>query len=208
MNLLKSAWAVVKENRREYISMNIIYYGLVAIFMVIAAFNRPLQDGLIKTIGEAFLSGPLALVGSAYLNAEVLKAIALTFLVNLFIASVLYITLPSLIIPFLGLLLGIYRAVLWGLIFSPLHPDMQLVMIPHSLTLILECQAYILVMFAAFLQGRSFLWPKTAGVEGHGRGYLAGLQLTGKVYVLVVLTLLAAAIYEVIEVLLLAKFLS
>jgi hypothetical protein len=45
-------------------------------------------------------------------------------------------------------------------------------------------------------------------VVGHWRGYLEGLKRTGKIYLLVILTLLIAAIYEVLEVVLLAKFLS
>ena len=73
-------------------------------------------------------------------------------------------------------------------------------MIPHSLTLLLEGQGYILALLAAYIQGRAFLWPKTAGVEGHARGYVEGLKRTGLLYVLVVLVLLISAIYEVIEV--------
>jgi len=138
----------------------------------------------------------------------VLTAIGLTFLVNLFLASLIFITLPSLIIPGVGILMGVYRAALWGLIFYPGHPDMQLVMIPHSLTLLLEGQAYILVMFAVYLHVRAWFNPASAGVEGHWRGYLEGLKRTGKIYLLVVLTLLVAAIYEVLEVVLLAKFIS
>jgi hypothetical protein len=205
MNAIKSAWAMVKEHKRAYLFFNVLYYGLVLIFMGVAAFNPALQDELIRTVGEGFASGPLAMVGEAYLNAEVLKAIGLTFVVNLLVGSLVSITIPSLVIPFVGLLLGVYRAILWGLIFYPGHPDMQIVMIPHSLTLILEGQAYILVMLAAWLQGRAFLFPKSAGVESFGRGYLEGLKRTGKVYILVTLTLLVAAVYEVIEVILLAR---
>ena len=73
--------------------------------MVVAAFNRPLQDMLLKTVGEAFMTGPLSAVGSAYINAQVFTAIALTFLVNLMIGSFLYITIPSLIIPYIGILM-------------------------------------------------------------------------------------------------------
>jgi hypothetical protein len=73
-------------------------------------------------------------------------------------------------------------------------------MIPHSLTLIIEGQAYVLTLLAAYIQGRAFLWPKTIGLERHGQGYLEGLKRAGKLYVLVILTLLVAAIYEVIEV--------
>ena len=205
MNLLKSAWGLVQEHRRVYIILNAIYYGLVVICMIYVAFNRPLQDELLESIGEAFMTGPLSFVGSAYINTKVLAAIGATFFVNLLVGSFGTITLPSLVIPFSGILVGFYRAVLWGLILSPAHPDLRLVMIPHSVTLILEGQAYILTMLAAYIQGKTFLWPKTVGLERRGRGYLEGLKRAGKMYVLVLLTLLIAAIYEVIEVVIMIK---
>jgi hypothetical protein len=205
MNLIKSAWGLVQEHRRVYIILNVLYYGLVVVFMIYVAFNRPLQDELLESIGEAFMTGPLSFVGSAYVNTKVLAAIGATFFVNLLVGSFGTITLPSLVIPFSGILVGFYRAVLWGLILSPAHPDLRLVMIPHSVTLILEGQAYILTMLAAYIQGKSFLWPKTVGLERRGRGYLEGLKRTGKMYVLVLLTLLIAAIYEVIEVVIMIK---
>ena len=196
------------DNRRAYIGMNVFYYGLVIIFTVVAAFNRPLQDSLIASVGKAFISGPFSAVGSAYSNAQVLNAIVLTFIVNLVLGSILYITVPSLIIPYIGILTGACRAILWGLIFSPGHPDMQMIMIPHSITLIIEGQAYILAMFGAFLQGSAFLFPKTVGLEHRGQGYREGLKRTGKIYILIILTLLVAAIYEVFELVILTKFLS
>jgi hypothetical protein len=208
VNLVKSAWTLVQENKRAYILINSMYYGLVVIFMVVAAFNRPLQDEIIRLVGQGFMTGPLAVVGQAYGNAEVLKAIGLTFVVNLLLGSLAVITIPSLLIPFSGLLMGVYRAILWGLIFSPAHPDMRMIMIPHSLTLILEGQAYILALLGVYLQARAFLWPKSVGLESRWQGYVEGLKRTGKIYVLVVLTLIIAATYEVIEVVLMAKFFS
>ena len=208
MNLIQSSLNLVRENKKSYLTLNILYYGLVAVFMGVVAFMPEVQNQLLATVGSSFNSGPLAYVGQAYVNAELLKAVALTFLVNLFMASLLYITLPSLIIPFSGLLLGVSRAIIWGLLFSPVNPDLRLLMIPHSLTLILEGQAYILVMFGAFLQGKAFLWPKSAGVEGHGRGYIEGLKRSGKIYILVIITLLISAIYEVLEVVLMSKLMG
>lgn len=199
-NLIKSAWALVQENRRAYVVLNIVYYALVIVFMIYVAFNQPLQQSMLEEIGASFMTGPLSFVGQSYVNAQVFAAILFTFVVNLFVGSFGTITLPALIIPFSGILVGIYRAVLWGLILSPAHPDLRLIMIPHSLTLILEGQAYILTMLAAYIQGRAFLWPGTVGLERRGQGYLEGLKRTGKIYMLVVLTLLVAAIYEVIEV--------
>ncbi len=208
MNLIKSAWGLVQEHLRVYIILNALYYGLVVIFMVYVAFNRSLQDELLQSIGEAFMTGPLSFVGSAYINAKILAAIGATFFVNLLAGSFGTITLPSLIIPFSGILVGFYRAVLWGLILSPAHPDLRLIMIPHFLTLVLEGQAYILTMLAAYIHGRAFLWPKTVDFERRGQGYLEGLKRTGKIYVMVVLTLLIAAVYEVIEVVIMIKFIQ
>lgn len=206
--LLRTAWGFVQENQRAYIVLNIIYYGLVAVFMIYVAFNQELQKSLMNEIGAAFMIGPLAFVGQAYVNAKAFTAILATFFVNLLIGSFASITLPSLIIPFSGMLVGIYRAILWGLLLSPANPDLRLVMIPHSITLIIEGQAYILTMLAAYIQGRAFLWPKSVGFETRAKGYLEGLKRTGKLYLLVILILGIAAIYEVIEVVIMIKYLQ
>lgn len=203
--LLKSTWMLVQENKRVYIALNAIYYGLVIVSMIYVAFNQELQQSLMNEIGAQFMTGPLAFVGEAYINTRVFPAIAATFFVNLLLGSLGAITLPSLIIPFSGILVGIYRAILWGLLLSPAHPDIRMAMLPHSLTLILEGQAYILAMLAAYLQGRAFLFPKSVGLESRLKGYGEGLKRTGKLYLLIILTLLIAAIYEVIEVVILIQ---
>jgi hypothetical protein len=207
-NLLKSAWGLVQENRRAYIVINILYYGLVIICMIYVVFNQELQQSLMNEIGAEFMTGSLSFVGQAYVNAQVFTAILATFFVNLLIGSFASVTLPSLIIPFSGLLIGIYRAILWGLLLSPASPDLRLVMIPHSITLIIEGQAYILTMLAAYIQGRAFLWPKSVDLESHAKSYLEGLKQTGKLYLLIILTLIIAAIYEVIEAVVIIKFFS
>jgi hypothetical protein len=78
-------------------------------------------------------------------------------------------------------------------------------MIPHSITLLIEGQAYILTMLAAYIQGRSFLWPRAVGLDSHWKGYTEGVKLSARLYALVVLTLIVAAIYEVIEVVIMIK---
>lgn len=207
-NIVKSAWGLVQENRKAYIALNIVYYGLVVVCMIYVAFDQDLQKSLLDQIGAAFMTGPLSFVGEAYVNTRVLTAILATFFVNLLLGSFAVITLPSLIVPFGGILVGVYRAIVWGLLLSPANPDLRFVMIPHSITLILEGQAYILAMFAVYLQGRAFLFPGTVGLESRAKGYVEGLKQTGKLYALVVLTLAIAAIYEVAEVVIIIKFFS
>jgi len=199
--------AIIAEQRRAYVTINLIYYGLILVGMGYAAYDPALQKSIMNAVGTAFTQGPLTAVTNAYLDSQILPAIVLTFGVNLAIGSVGTMTLPSLIIPFSGFLMGGYRAILWGLIYSPTTPEMKTILIPHALTLILEGQAYILVMLAAFLQGRAFLLPKTVGATLHRHGYWIGLKLTFQLYILVILVLLAAAIYEVLEATLLVNVL-
>ena len=203
MKAIRSALEAVREFRRAYIILNLAYYSLVVCGMIYAAFNPSLQQLLLAGVSSAFTGGLLSIVGGAYSGGQVLLALVLTFVVNLLIGSVACIMLPSLVIPFSGLLLGAYRAVLWGLLFSPTAPELRLLMIPHSLTLILEGQAYVLAMLAAHVQGRAFLWPRSVGVTTHRQGYGFGVKRSVRIYVLVVLVLAVAAVYEVLEVTLL-----
>lgn len=201
MNALRGAWRVVTDYRRPYLILNATYYGLVFLGMVyVAVVNPALQEQLLSSVEGAFTEGPLATVGGAYMGGNVLAAAVLTFVVNLSVGSLLSLTLPSLIVPFSGLLLGAYRAVLWGLILAPTGPELALVMIPHSVTLLLEGQAYILALLAVYVQGRAFLWPDSVGASSRRQGYVTGLKLSARLYLLVIVALAGAAIYEALEV--------
>jgi hypothetical protein len=205
MKVIQSALEPIKEFRRAHIVLNLVYYGLVTCGMIYVAFNPSLQQSLLELVGSAFTEGPFSAVGSAYVGGQVLQAMVLTFVVNLFIGSIAVITLPSLVIPFSGLLTGAYRAVLWGLLLSPTTPVLRWVMIPHSLVLILEGQAYILAMLAAYVQGRAFLWPRSVGAATRRQGYGLGVKRSVRIYLLVVLVLAVAAIYEALEVIFISR---
>lgn len=209
MNALCGAWRIVSDYRRPYLILNATYYGLVVLAMTYVAVVDPaLQEHLLSDVEGAFAEGPLAAVGGAYLGGKVIAAAVLTFVVNLSVGSLLFITLPSLIVPFSGLLLGAYRAALWGLILAPTNTQLAWLMIPHSLTLLLEGQAYILTMLAVYVQGKAFLWPDSVGVASHLQGYVTGLRLSARLYLLVVLVLAVAAIYEALEVTIMVRLAS
>jgi hypothetical protein len=202
VNPFRSAWKVVVESRRAYLWLNIGYFGLVVAGMVYAAFNRPLQLSLIEGVEGAFDAGPIAIVMSAYTGGRIPLAISLTFLVNLALGSFLAITLPSLVIPFSGLLIGFFRAVLWGVLFSPTKLELSAPAILAGVLILmlifLEGQAYVLAMLAAFVQGSAFLFPKRVSAESHARGYLIGVGRSSLIYLLVAIVLAIAAVYEVL----------
>ena len=201
MSMIKNAVNIVRQNWRAYATINLAYYGLVMVAMIFVAWHPEIQQELLKTVGKAFHNnGPLATVGSAYKGGNVAAAILLTFVVNLFIGSLLTITVPSMVVPYSGFVMGVTRAILWGLLLSPAEPKLCYAMIPHSLTLLLEGQGYIMALFAAYVSGNAFLRPRSIGLKTHGEGYVAGLHQTASLYILVTLVLAVAAVYEALEV--------
>lgn len=196
---LTPAFTIIRTHRRAYVWLNIMYYGLIGVGIVYARFDPALQKRITDAVGTAFSQGPLAAVGEAYLSGQTIRAILLTFGINLVAGSGATITLPSLLIPFSGLLMGAYRAVLWGLIYAPNTPELRMIFLPHLPTLLLEGQAYILVLLGVVIQGRALFSPRTVGSATRRQGYWQSIKLTGQLYKLVLLVLAVAAIYEVLE---------
>jgi hypothetical protein len=197
---LKTSIAIVRSNLRAYIVLNVLYYGLVAAAMIVVAGNPELQAALTQAVVASFTAGPLSTVFDAYAGGNVLLAIVLTFAVNFFLGSVFVLFVPSLLIPFGGVAIGLIRATLWGLLLAPTTPELQVAMIPHSVTLVLEGQGYILAMLGAFVLGKAFVSPSSVGASRWRDGYFTGLKQGGRIYVLVALVLAIAAVYEALEV--------
>jgi hypothetical protein len=200
MKTFRDALRLVCEFRRSYVALNLAYYGLVAAAMVYVAIDRDVQKAMIEQV-KADIRGPLAPVARAY-ETGVLPAVAMTFAVNLLIGSAAMIALPSLVIPFSGILVGATRAFMWGLIFSPMPGDLSAARIAKGILigvlLLLEGQGFILAMFASYVQGTSFLFPARVGAEGRWHGYKLGLKHFLRLYVLVAAALAIAAMYEAV----------
>ncbi len=194
------ALSIVGRYRRAYIIINVAYYGLVALAMVYVTFHPEIQDALIQSVGQSFSQGPLAGVAAAYAGGHVIQSIAFTFAVNFFVGSVAVLMIPSMIIPFAGLFVGLVRATAWGLLLAPTTPQLQAVMIPHALTLLIEGQGYILAILAAWILGRAFTSPSSVGATTWREGYMRGLTHAAWVYLLVAAVLIIAAVYEALEV--------
>ena len=91
----------------------------------------------------------------------------------------LWIVLPSLIVPFAGIALFAYKAFTLGLAMAPTTKNTAVALIPHSLTALIEFQAYALLMFGAYILGRSWVRPATIGARNHRQGYVRGLKQLG-----------------------------
>jgi hypothetical protein len=180
--------------------LHIGYFGLVIVGAIVVHLIPELQTVLLSQVSDALSAkaGPLAAAGKAYGTGNVLHAAAVTFGVNFFLGSLLVITLPSMIVPGSGILMAILRSFLWGLLLAPTMGLLALTMIPHSGTLLLEGEGYILAtIFAVLIPIRMFESSLGEGlVTRFGRAILLNLQ--ANVWVAIVLAV--AAIYEASEV--------
>lgn len=197
---MTDALLLVRRHRLALILMNVGYFSLVALGAVYAFLNPAAQQTLIQTIVEGFGMQPLSWARDAYLSRDVPAAAAVTFGVNSLMGSLFSITITSLLIPFLGIAIGFYRALVWGLALAPTSPELARAMIPHSLTMLMEGEGYILAMFGVHLLWQSaFNGLKEGGIGGFIAGYRAGLHANLHVYLLVLLVLAVAAVYEAFE---------
>lgn len=202
MGTVRSALAIVRENRWAYLALNLAYYGLIALAMGAAMLDRGLHLRLTEWVSQGIQAGGLGPIVRLYASGNVAAAVAGTLAVNLLIGSLASITLPSILVPFSGLLVAGLRAILWGLIFAPgslaTGPGQILSGALIVMVLVLEGQGYILTMLAAYDQGRAWLIPATVGAGNRRAGYTAGLRRTLSLYLLVVLTLAVAGVVEAV----------
>lgn len=182
---------VVRENLRTYLILNAAAYGLALIGLVLGLIFPDLVAQEAAGL-EADGTGELV---RTLVTTPALFALAILG-VNLFGLSALTIVLPSLIVPFAGLAFFGYWAVTTGITIAPQSEGEWILFIPHSLTLVIELQAYILFLLGAFLIGKYWLFPRTAGAQTRRRGYLRGLQKLGLLALPALVLLIIGALWE------------
>ena len=202
MRAVGAAIRIIRTHRRTYAAVNLLYYGLVLAGMTWSQVDHGLTGRLRQAVNESVAGGGLSTVARVYESGQILTAIALTLALNLFLGSVVSITIPSLVLPFSGLVVGGLRAFVWGLLFSPDPTAITLKSLPLGASigglLILEGQGYVLAMLAAWIQSRAWVRPATVGATRRGEALRQALRLTISLYLPVTLTLTVAAVYEVL----------
>lgn len=187
---LRKPFQIIRANFRAYLTINAIVYGLVITGLVAAMVFPNLGATQVATLGD---NGTADLVRSLLNNPWLF---ALTILgVNVKTGAQL-IVLPSLIVPFAGIAMFAYKAFTLGLALAPTTETMAVILIPHSLTALIEFQAYALLMFGAYILGRSWVRPATIGTRNHRQGYVHGLQQLGWLSLSTLPLFIVGAIWE------------
>lgn len=205
---LSTAIQQVRKHKRAHIIANVALYGLLFVAMAAAMIFPELHTDLVEAVKEraaASSDGFGSAVDGAYADENLPLAALFTFLFNLAAGSFLA-TIPSLAVPFVGILTILYRFALWGVLFAPVDRNWGSFFV-HGLTVAAEGEAYALACLAIWIHGRMWLQPAKFDLSSRKEGYTTGLKVTARIYPLIIAILAVAAIYEACEVIyLLPKF--
>lgn len=191
MDHVRTPFRLVRANLRTHFVMCAIVYGMLLVGMAAGLLFPDLHAA---QLAEQDANGTTGLVTSLLDNVWLFSLVI--FAVNVFAAAVATIVLPSLIVPFSGIATFAFSAFVIGVTLAPVDKTAAVVLIPHSLTILIELQAYALVMLGAFLLGRAWLRPGTVDAPNRRTGYLRGLRQFGWVCLPALVLLVVGAIYE------------
>ncbi len=192
-NVLRQALKIIRENFRAYLALNLFFYGLMALSIVYVSGHPEVGKACHLALKKSVEEGLLSLSYRAYyVERSIPLAFVLTFFINLILGSAVYLTLPSFVIPFSGIAVLAYRFIVWGLITGPEGISRFV----NLGTLVLEGQGYIIAALAIFLQGSRYVRWRHYGFPSADAAFRAGFTCTLRLYSVVTVVLLAAALFE------------
>jgi hypothetical protein len=188
---LRTPFQIVRSNLGAYLVINLVVYGLSVAGFVTALIFPELNAAQVASLDADGTTGLiLSLLSNVWLFALVILG------VNALTVGALSILLPSMIVPFAGIAVFAYRAFDIGLTLVPADQTGWVLLIPHSLTYVIEFQAYVLLVLGAYLLGKSWLRPGTVGARNRREGYVRGLQQMGWLSLPALALLVVGAVYE------------
>lgn len=147
----------VRERPYTFALCHGLLYGVFFCAMVAAPFFPVEFLWAGQLVRLAFESDPLSKVADAYAAKNIPLAALVTFKHNFFLGTAASVILPSLFIPFAGLLINLVRFSILGFAMAPLWSGTASGYVFHSITFTLELEAYVVAVFAICLWPRSIL---------------------------------------------------
>jgi len=187
-----------KNNIRKYIYLNILFYSVLGLAMVLGCLYPENQQQFYEKTHTAISSiNFLADMKVHIFSGQIIYLLPLAgfFLVKNFLSALLTIGLPNTIIPFSGFLTGFYQAAVFGYGFAPTK-GINLSTLGSLFLVILEGQGAILVMLGSWVWSSHWFSFQSYGHPSRIAGYKYGFQLFLKATLFSVLILFVAAIYE------------
>ncbi len=173
-----------------HILMYPTFFGAMAAGLCLPELNYRLTEYL----GYVFTQGELSYVGDAYASGDILKATGATFLNN-YVVQTLGLTFAISIFPIpLGVLKTLVSFGMVGFGMAPLWYGAAAGYAYHSITMVLELEAYVLACFTVTVW--PIHWWRTLTGPAPGREFFLNLRLFLGGALLAGIMLALAALYE------------
>lgn len=186
---------IIRANLGAYLALNALAYGLFLVGMGVGLLRPELAGTNMASLQQ---DGTLELATWAMSSVWLFSLVILA--VNTVGLSLVHVLLPSAIVPFGGIAVFAYWAFDTGVTLAPVNEIAALTLIPHSLTVLIEFQAYVMVLLGAYRLGMSWLRPRTVGARNRRQGYVHGLWQVGLLSLPALTLLVIGAIYEAVEI--------
>ncbi|WP_292645375.1 hypothetical protein [Nocardioides sp.] len=182
---------LIRQHGRAYAYLNLMAYGLLVAGMILGALRPELNAMLTGSMDESGQTGlVVSLLARPWLFALVILG------VNLGKVALGFVTLPSMVVPFAGIPVFAYWAFTTGIVLAPVDHNTTMTLIPHSLTMVIELQAYVLLLLGAYVLGLAWVRPASVGVTTRRRAWVRGLRLFGRMWVPALALFVVGAVYE------------
>lgn len=202
MDLIGDINDIIRRDWKLLLAVNVFYFGILLIGGLIALLRPDIQGYWLDVLAAGLKSGPLAPVGSAVEAGKVVNLAVQIFKTNVITGTLAYITIPSLIFPPWALLIGAWRALLWGMAFVIPYGRLTFgKLIFHYVTLLIEGEAYVIAIFASLRLIEALIWPVRFGQRSRLQAYAVAIMDYAKLFLVVLLLLAVGAVYEAFEVL-------
>ncbi len=187
---------------RLFAALHILMYPTFFGAMAAGLYLPELNYRLTEYLGFVFTQGDLSYIGDAYASGDILKATGATFLNN-YVVQTLGLTFAISLFPIpLGVLKTLVSFGMVGFGMAPLWYGAAAGYAYHSITMVLELEAYVLACFTITVW--PIRWWRTLTGPAPGREFLYNLRLFLGGALLAGIMLAIAALYEATTLILLA----
>jgi hypothetical protein len=203
MNPLRDAINILKKDWKMLAGLNALYFCVLVIGVIIALISPGIHLSIIDLIGSDTIAGSAG-ISETSSALEALQAAGMSF-ISSFTYTIL-ITIPSIVLPIWGPIIGASKFFVWGVAYAaPLPGDVNL--LPQYGLMILQGEAYIIAVLACVRQLSVALASADLGFRRALKEYIKAILDNMKLLVVVVLLLAVAALYQALLVPVLNGFL-
>jgi uncharacterized membrane protein SpoIIM required for sporulation len=200
LRILSESVQAMRRMRALLVLVALLYIGSYVAGWYLFSIKSPIAVEISRGLQESVLTQqPFTSILQSLQGGELLKAILVTFLVNLTTGAFLTTTLPG-IVPLVGSLGTVAATLLRGFVVGITYPEV-LSSSPAGLalglgTLILELGAYVFSGAAGINIALAPILPRRYGTQGRWMAFKMAWRDAAKIYLIVVILLALGAAWE------------